>query len=218
VTVRITKLGHACVRFEHAGGTLVVDPGGFSEPDAAVGADAVAVTHEHPDHLDLDRLRAAARARPGLEVHAHPAVAASLGGLADLGARVRAVGHGDVLETAGFDVHVYGERHAVIHPDIPVVANVGFRVVSPRGAVFHPGDALTVPEDPVTTLLVPLHAPWSKAAEVVDYVRAVAPRTAVPVHDGLLGDNGHAIYAKVVGGLVGDGVYTRLRPGEGRDV
>ena len=30
--MRITKFGHACVRVEHDGTTLVLDPGVFTEP------------------------------------------------------------------------------------------------------------------------------------------------------------------------------------------
>jgi hypothetical protein len=56
----------------------------------------------------------------------------------------------------GFSVHVYGSGHAVLHRDIPVIENVGFML---DGEVFHPGDAFTVPEDPVGTLLLPVSAP-----------------------------------------------------------
>ncbi|GAA3758427.1 L-ascorbate metabolism protein UlaG (beta-lactamase superfamily) [Spinactinospora alkalitolerans] len=219
--MRITKLGHACVRLEQNGTTLVIDPGAFSEPDAAVGADAVAITHEHPDHFDMDRLRAAVRANPDLEIHTHPGIAAGLGELTEAGARVHEVGHGDALEIAGFDVHVYGERHAVIHPDIPVIANVGFRIGGSggTGAVFHPGDALTVPEDPVETLLLPLHAPWLKISELIDYAREVGPRRAIAVHDGLLNETGAGVYAKNIIALgVAGGDYERLEPGDSREL
>jgi len=215
--MRLEKRGHSCVRLEHRGGTLVIDPGGFSEPDAAVGADAIAITHEHPDHFDLDRIRAALQARPDLEVFTHAGIAARLRE-AEPGLRVHEVAHGDTAAMAGLDVHVYGERHAVIHPDIPVITNVGFRIEGPNGALFHPGDALTVPEDPVATLLVPVHAPWSKLSEVVDYLRAAAPREAVAIHDGLLSANGLGVLARMFGQLVPDIPYTRLAPGEGREL
>ena len=42
----------------------------------------------------------------------------------------------------------------------------------------------------MATLLLPVHAPWSKAAEVIDYVRAVHADQAYAVHDGLLNDTG----------------------------
>ena len=35
-------------------------------------------------------------------------------------------------------------------------------------------------------LFVPAAAPWSKIAETIEYLRAVAPRTAVPIHQGIL--------------------------------
>ncbi|CAM5417159.1 Metallo-beta-lactamase domain-containing protein OS=Streptomyces glaucescens OX=1907 GN=SGLAU_27015 PE=4 SV=1 [Streptomyces glaucescens] len=59
--LKLTKKSHACVRLEKDGRTLVLDPGGFTEADATVGADAILVTHEHPDHFDEGRLRPAWR-------------------------------------------------------------------------------------------------------------------------------------------------------------
>ncbi|MDI5943191.1 MBL fold metallo-hydrolase, partial [Micromonospora sp. DH15] len=50
--MQLTKYAHSCLRVEHDGGVLVVDPGVFSDPGALDGADAVLITHEHPDHVD----------------------------------------------------------------------------------------------------------------------------------------------------------------------
>ena len=114
--MRLTKLGHACVRFEKDGAVLVVDPGAFSGDDALTGANAVLITHEHFDHIVPDSLRAALDADPGLQVWSTAAVAGQFPGLAD---RVHVVDHGDTFTAAGFDVHVYGSEHAVLHQDIP---------------------------------------------------------------------------------------------------
>src|SRR5579875_2763115 len=92
--MRLTKLGHSCVRLQQDGRTLVIDPGIFTEPGALDGAGAVLVTHEHADHLDAASLRAAMSASPALEVWTNASVA---GQLADLGSRVHAVGHGDAF-------------------------------------------------------------------------------------------------------------------------
>jgi L-ascorbate metabolism protein UlaG (beta-lactamase superfamily) len=208
--MELTKHGHACVVLNDGDGSLVIDPGAFTDPAALEGAGAVLITHEHPDHFEPQRLRAALDADPALEVWTNKSVAAQLEGL---GSRVHAVGNGDAVTVAGFDVHVHGELHAEIHPDIPRITNIGFLV---GGQVFHPGDALTVPDEPVATLLVPMHAPWSRTADVIDYVRAVQAHQAFAVHDGLLNDTGLA----VVGGLLGDRgpgtptPFSRLAPGD----
>lgn len=178
--MRLTKLGHSCVLIEAGGARLLVDPGGFTPGlEHLRGLTAVLVTHAHPDHLDTDRLPALLAANPdaGVVCDAGSAVR-----LAELGVEARAVAPGDELDL-GVPVAVVGGQHALIHPDIPRVPNVGYLV---DGRLLHPGDALHVPDVPVEVLCFPLAAPWSKVAETVDYVRAVAPAVGVPVHDAIL--------------------------------
>ncbi|HEX7740293.1 MAG TPA: MBL fold metallo-hydrolase, partial [Marmoricola sp.] len=55
--MRITKFGHACVRIEHDGVRLVIDPGMFTAPEAIDDATGVLITHEHPDHWTAEMLR-----------------------------------------------------------------------------------------------------------------------------------------------------------------
>jgi L-ascorbate metabolism protein UlaG (beta-lactamase superfamily) len=212
--MELHKHGHACVVLSDGDRRLVIDPGVFSEPAVLEGAGAVLITHEHFDHFEPERLRKALDADPALEVWTNSSVAGQLDGF---GGRLHVVGHGDAFEAAGFDVHVHGELHAVIHPDVPVIPNIGFLV---DGQVFHPGDAFTVPDEPVATLLLPVHAPWSKVSEVIDYVRAVDADQAYAVHDGLLNDTGLGF----IGGILGEQgpgtptPYSRLVPGESAEV
>ncbi len=208
--MELTKHGHACVVLSDGEQRLVIDPGAFTDPAALQGASAVLVTHEHPDHFVPDRLRAALDADPALEIWTNASVAGQLDGPAG---RVHVVGHGDAVTAAGIEVQVHGELHAVIHPDIPQITNIGFLVA---GQVFHPGDALTVPDEPVATLLLPMHAPWSKAAELIDYVRAVHADQAYAVHDGLLNDIGLGMVTGLLGER-GPGTptpFSRLAPGD----
>jgi L-ascorbate metabolism protein UlaG (beta-lactamase superfamily) len=212
--MQLTKLGHACVRLEKDGAVLVIDPGIWSGQDALAGAGAVLITHEHPDHLDAGRVRDAMSSEDGLQLWTNAAVAAQLAGF---GPRVHVVAHGDTFTAAGFDVHVYGRDHAQIHRDIPVIANTGFAV---DGEVFHPGDALTIPEDPVPTLLFPISAPWLKASELIDYTRAVAPARGYAIHDAVLNANGIGLMENVLrlAALPGGAPLTRLEPGASVDL
>lgn len=212
MSLKLTKKTHACVRLEKDGRTLVIDPGAFSEADAALGADAVLVTHEHPDHFAEDRLRTALEANPAAEIWTLRSVAEKIS--AAFPGRVHTVGHGDALSAAGFDVQVHGELHAVIHPDLPRITNIGFLV---DGSLFHPGDALTVPDHPVDTLMLPVQAPWSKISEVIEYVREVGPRRAIDIHDALLTDLARPIYDTHLGNL-GGADHARLSPGDSTDL
>lgn len=208
--MRLTKLGHSCVRLERDGRTLVIDPGAFTEDTALSGADAVLVTHEHFDHLDLDKLGPALTADSDLQVWTNPALAEKLS--ADFPGRVTGVASGSTFEAAGFTVRTHGADHAVIRDAIPVIANVGFLVEG----VFHPGDAFTVPDEQVDTLLLPLNAPWAKLSETVTQLAKVSPRRVHPMHDALLAPSGLQVYgshAEQVSTEAG-AEFHRLEPGE----
>ncbi|WP_431945461.1 MBL fold metallo-hydrolase [Micromonospora marina] len=204
--MQVTKYAHSCLRLEHDGAVLVVDPGVFSDPAALDGADAVLITHEHPDHVDVAALTRALERRP-VPVHGPASLAGVLGDAAEA---LVTVEPGQSFTVAGVPVRAYGGQHAVIHPDIPVIQNIGYLLAD---VVYHPGDALFVPDDvQVDTLFAPIHAPWSKFSEVVDFIRAVAPRRAYALHDGLLNDNGFGVLDRQYTAMSNTD-YRRLEPG-----
>ncbi|GAA4448879.1 MBL fold metallo-hydrolase [Phytohabitans houttuyneae] len=184
--MRLTKYTHACVRLDDGDRRLVIDPGIWSEGAALEGVSHVLITHEHFDHVDVDKLAAAQLANAGLKVYAHADVAAQLEKLGDA---VVTVASGDEFDAGGFAVRVVGGAHAEIYDGLPGCANVGFVVEG----VYHPGDSLFVPDVPVTTLLVPTSAPWLKLAEGIEFVRAVGPARAHSIHDAMLSDKGEQI-------------------------
>ena len=176
----ITKFGHACLLVEDGIGRLLLDPGMFSTGfEELTGLTAVLITHQHADHVDPDKLPALLERNPEAVLHADEGTAAQL---AERGLPVRAVHDGDVLDL-GTRVRVVGRDHAEIHPDLPGMPNTGYLVAE---RFLHPGDAFTVPDAEVEVLGLPTAAPWLKAAEAVDYLRAVRPRVAVPIHEAVL--------------------------------
>lgn len=206
----LTKFGHACVTLDKGEGRLVVDPGELTPQDVTPGAHAILVTHGHPDHFSEQKLRAALAADPSLRIFAHASVAERLTGLAG---SVVVVADGDRFTTAGFDVEVHGAWHATVHRDLARIPNVGFLL---DGELLAPGDALMLPARRVRTVLAPVHAPWSRTADVIDWLRELAPAHAVRVHDGGLSEWG----LRTVDNLLGDGGpgtgcrYVRLAVGE----
>lgn len=176
--MHLTKLGHACLHISDGDASVLVDPGTFSSGfEELRGLSAILITHQHFDHLDMDRIGALVGANPQALVVADPDTA---GQLAERGITAQVATAGDLIDAGGLSVRVFGEQHAVIHADIPVIPNVGYLV---GDTVFHPGDSFTVPDVSVPVLALPTGAPWLKAGEAIDYLRAVAPHVAVPIHD-----------------------------------
>jgi len=205
--MQLTHLGHACLLVQTADARILLDPGVFSHGfEELTGLDAIVITHQHVDHVDVERLPAVLESNDGAALLAEPELAAEL---ARAGIEARPLHAGEQVEVAGASVRAIGGRHAVIHADIPRVGNVGL-LVGARGepTLFHPGDTYEyVPSaseapDGVDVLAFPLNAPWAALKELVEFVRAVQPAVAVPVHDALLSGTGRGLYLRVLGSLL----------------
>lgn len=196
--MRITKFGHACVRVEHEGQVIVLDPGMFASPDALAGAHAVLITHEHPDHVAVDLLRAS-----DAPVFTIEAVADKLRAEApEVAERVTVIGPSQSFEAAGLAVRTVGELHAVIHPEYPRIFNCGYVVTAGDTRIYHPGDALVAPGEPVDVLCLPVSAPWMRASEAIDFARDVAAPRNLAIHDRTYSAFGAGIFDGQIGNFL----------------
>jgi L-ascorbate metabolism protein UlaG (beta-lactamase superfamily) len=211
--MKVTKYEHATLVLEKAEKRLIIDPGKFlSGVDQPSDVVAVVITHQHDDHWTPERLEAILEKNPDAKVYGPQGVADAATGF-----DVQVVKAGDVVEAGPFTLKFFGEKHAIIHASIPVIDNVGVLV---DGSLYYGGDSYTVPDVPVETLAAPIGAPWLKIGEAIDYVLAVKPKRAFPVHDMTLSVAGKTMAGAHLTRMLGtiDAEYFVLEPGESIDL
>lgn len=205
---RVTWWGHATTVIDVDGVRLLTDPvlrqrvGPLHNPEwvpPRLGhLDAVLISHQHRDHLDLPSLR---RLAPGVPVVVPPG-AEWLGRRA--GMSVTALGPDEVLRVAGAEGGVTVRTTPAVHPDgrwgrRPGPGCVGYWIegVARSGSVYFAGDTEVFPG--MTELagadlaLLPVdgwgltHGPGHMdPVEAGAAVALLRPRTAVPIHFGSL--------------------------------
>jgi len=179
--MRITKYGHACLFIEEGEAHILIDPGAYSHGfEGLTTVGAIFITHQHSDHLEIGNIRPLLAKNPTAKVYSDEESAVTLSGQ---GVPTQVVRAGDVFDVAGVQIQAIGTKHALIHVDVPQPANVGYIIA---GRFFYPGDNFTNPERPIEILAAPAGAPWLKVGEVVDYIRLLKPKIAIPVHDAVL--------------------------------
>jgi L-ascorbate metabolism protein UlaG (beta-lactamase superfamily) len=198
--MRIAHLGHSCLLVEAAGQRVLIDPGAYSpEITDLTGIDIILVTHQHPDHVDPQRLPALLEINPQVRLYAEPEAAALLEGA---GIEAEHTVAGRTLTFGPLDVTPVGDRHALINEALPRIGNLGVLLRSEgEPALFHPGDAYDGEPGQVDILALPLNAPWTPSRETIAFAARISPGICVPIHDALLSEIGRDLYLSQVRSL-----------------
>ncbi|HZX99781.1 MAG TPA: MBL fold metallo-hydrolase [Dermatophilaceae bacterium] len=206
--MRITHLGHACLLVETGGQRILLDPGAFSSRIADVtGLDLILVTHQHADHVDLQRLPALLEINPQARLYAEPQAAAVM---EEAGIGAEHTVSGKALTFGRVQVTPVGEMHALINEALPRVGNLGV-VLRAEGepSLFHPGDAYDCEPGQIDILALPLNAPWTASRDTIAFAQRISPRACVPIHDALLSAIGRQLYLSQVKSFGPEGMELR---------
>ena len=206
--MRITHLGHSCLLVEADGQRILLDPGAFSPAVAGVtGLNVILVTHQHADHLDLQRLPALLEINPQARLYAEPQAAAVME-QAGIGAEHMMVGK--ALAFGPVQVTPVGEQHALINEALPRIGNLGVVLrVEGELSLFHPGDAYDGEPGQIDILALPLNAPWTASRDTIAFAQRISPRVCVPIHDALLSAIGRQLYLSQVKSFGPKGIEVR---------
>ena len=186
--MRIEKFVHSCLLLTVDDQRLLFDPGKFSFVDGRVKSadltpvDYIVFTHTHPDHLDVDALKAICR-NAGPRIFGNSEVVAKLerhGLCADL------LFEGE-LELGPFRLMALSVRHEPILADeIPEVTAV---VVNDR--FLNPADSFDERLHEfagIEVLALPVMAPFLTEIAAYEFAKAMKPGGVIPVHDGYARD------------------------------
>jgi L-ascorbate metabolism protein UlaG (beta-lactamase superfamily) len=179
--MKIKKIGHCCLIIETKGKRIMTDPGTFTTAqDEEKNIDMIIISHEHADHFHIESVKKVLANNPEAKIITNSAV----GKLLDAeNIMYEVLEHGGTSVVHDIALEGHGEHHAVIYKEMGQVQNTGYFI---DGTLFYPGDSFYNPQKPVDILALPVAAPWLKLSEVMDYVVAVKPARAFPVHDAIM--------------------------------
>lgn len=179
--MKITKFGHSCMLVEEREARILFDPGIWSSGHKDLrNLDVLLITHEHPDHLDIESIKIIKGNNPGIKIFTNRGVGKILSGNA---IDFELLENGNNIRVKNVLIEAFGEKHAIIYPTLPVVDDTGYMIAE---RFFYAGDALHVPPKPVEIFAMTGYAPWGTLEQLVDQVKAINPKICFPVHDGLI--------------------------------
>ena len=210
--MKITKFGHCCMLLDIDGVKIVTDPGNFTTAQNELeGMDVILITHEHQDHFHIESVKAMLAKNPSATVITNAAVGTLL---EREGIASTRVGDGEKTEFKGVLIEGFGKEHARVYEDMGNVENTAYLVAN---KFYFPGDNFHACGRPVDVLALPVEGPWMKTADAVDFVKAVKPRIAFGVHDGMIQPFFRDFPAFVLKRFVPDVEYVTIPDGETKE-
>ncbi len=184
--MRISKHIHSCLLIEESDTKILVDPGGYSfgedgeKPESFTGLSAIFITHNHPDHADPKALKIILEQNPGAKVYGNSDTKDLL---AKEGVPVEVFEDGEkqvgAISVAAYLVH--HEKHLGIEPKN--TAYIFNKVMLVTGDSY---DGRLSQFKNIPILATPIMAPWANQLQTAEFVKLIAPKIFLPIHDGFV--------------------------------
>jgi L-ascorbate metabolism protein UlaG (beta-lactamase superfamily) len=187
--MKIYKYIHSCILLEEQGRGLLFDPGIFTFMDGHVKAekfvdlDAIVITHNHSDHLDVEALKIIVGNNPGVQIFTNHQIVEDL---RQAGIAATLLEEGSAIAGVFTVEAVPAPHERTLLADV-FPSHAAYRV---NGRVIHPGDSLSLETMSLwrgtEVLLFVASAPWMNERQAFDFVTAMQPKIAIPLHDGYI--------------------------------
>lgn len=171
--MKISKHVHSCLLVENERKIILLDPGNYTLQSNALDLskvdhlDAIGITHEHMDHLDIPFLKQILEKFPNTPIYSNESVKTLL------------AKENILVNTTGSDfLSMSPIPHEKIWMGNPV-ENVMITLFNRFATV---GDSLTFEKSP-EILALPVTAPWGSTQWAVEKALQVKPKVIIPIHD-----------------------------------
>ncbi|MEK7094454.1 MAG: MBL fold metallo-hydrolase [Patescibacteria group bacterium] len=186
--MRLTKYYHSCFLLEEGSDKILFDPGifcfmeGRTDPEIFKNLQAIFITHNHPDHLDISALKKVLINNPGVSIFTNTDTQETLN-KENIACTVFETGEKKI---GSFYIRAIEATHEQLL--IPVPQNTAYLV---NGTFLATGDSLDYSLRDikgVKVLALPILAPWGKVSEIAEFAQSVQPGHIIPCHDGFVLD------------------------------
>ncbi|MEW6347720.1 MAG: MBL fold metallo-hydrolase [Thermodesulfobacteriota bacterium] len=182
--LKITRLGHASVKFDFNGKVIYADPfGKFGDYAKLPKADLILITHEHFDHLDMEAIS---------KIKTDKTVIVSSAAAAEKNKGFKVMKNGDTITELGFKIEAV-PAYNVVHkrdngqPFHPKGHGNGYVINFGDLRVYVAGDTENIPEmkdlKGITAAFLPANLPYTMTGQMVaDAAKAIKPKYLFPYH------------------------------------
>ncbi len=182
--LKITRLGHASVKFDYDGKVIYVDPfGKFADYSKLPKADLILITHEHADHLDVDAIS---------KIKTEKTVVVSSAAAAEGKQGFKVVKNGDAITELGLKIEAV-PAYNVVHkrdtgqPFHPKGRGNGYVINFGDLRVYVAGDTEDIPEmkelKEITVAFLPVNLPYTMTGEMaLEAAKTIKPKYLFPYH------------------------------------
>ena len=207
--MKVTKYQHACLFIENGNGTVVIDPGSFTDlPTELNDIVAVIVTEEHYDHFDTENLKKILAQNPDARIYTTQNVSNAL---AKDAIAATAITDTQTITVDDFSITLRPVDHATVYQKSPCTS----LTVTVDDYLYYPSDSYALPTKPVKILALPTSGPWFKVSESIDFTKSIDSEVVIATHNAINSDIGNNIAKTYVSGHLPDHrKYIHLEPGE----
>jgi len=188
--VTITKFGHSCVLVETEDRIALFNPGRWSDysMEDIDHIDRLIITHEHGDHLDIEKVKTLAEKFQGIKIVVNKSIQ-------------------EILRKEGVKSDIVQETNCTKPFNSPHDSLESFGFGVPESTGYHFKDVYTDPSDTHSfkesknILALPIVDPWGHAVDAVATMKKVKPKHVFLIHDWHLTRAGFDWYQDVVEGV-----------------